>query len=128
MAGQTDLPRANWFGEFEEHVVFHVIDSIRPLSLDSLFMDDRIFVWDDGGAENLVDELKASWEIVTVCFQIPWGAALNKLNYQHNPRPDDGESSDEDLEGEEMSDDDLSQEDGDPLSDTGTSPNKRRKP
>lgn len=71
MAGQTDLPRANWFGEFEEHVTFHVIDSIRPLSLDNLFMGDRIFVWDDGGAENLVNELKMSWEIVTVCFQIP---------------------------------------------------------
>jgi cell division control protein 45 len=74
MGGQTDLPRANWFGEFEEHVTFHVIDSIRPLSLDSLFMGgtngERIFVWDDGGAENLVDELKMSWEIVTVRFQI----------------------------------------------------------
>ena len=42
--------------------------------------------------------------------------------------PDDAESSDEDLEGEERSDDDLSQEDGDPLSDTGTPSNKRRKP
>ena len=75
MGGQTDLPSANWFGEFEEHVTFHVIDSIRPLSLDSLFMGgaigDRIVVWDDGGAENLVVELKMSWEIVTVRFQIP---------------------------------------------------------
>lgn len=57
------------------------------------------------------------------------GVALKQLNYQLNPRPpDDGESSDEDLEGEETSDDDLSQEDGDPLSDTGTSSNKRQKP
>lgn len=69
MGGQTDLPSANWFGEFKEHVTFHVIDSIRPLSLDSLFMGDRIFVWDDGAAENLIDELKMSWEIVTVCFR-----------------------------------------------------------
>ena len=54
--------------------------------------------------------------------------ALNQLIYQSMPRPpDDGESSDEDLEGEERSDDDLSQEDGDPLSDTGTPSNKRRK-
>ena len=129
MAGQTDLPRANWFGEFEEHVTFHVIDSIRPLSLDNLFMSDRIFVWDDGGAKNVEDELKESWEIVTVCFHIPWVLALNQLNYQRNPRPpDDGESSDEDLEGEERSDDDLSQEDEDPLSDRGTPSNKRRKP
>lgn len=130
MAGQTDLPRANWFGEFEEHVTFHVIDSIRPLSLDSLFMGDRIFVWDDGNAQNLVDDLKISWEIVTVCFPIPWVyVVLNQLNYQLNPRPpDDDESSDEDLEGEERSDDDLSQEDGDPLSDTGTPSKKRQKP
>lgn len=54
--------------------------------------------------------------------------APNQLNYQRNPRPpDDGESSDEDLEGEERSDDDLSQEDEDPLSDAGTPSNKRRK-
>lgn len=72
MAGQTDLPRANWFGEFEEHVTFHVIDSIRPLSLDNLFMGNRIFVWDDGGAKTVEDELKESWEIVTVCFHMPW--------------------------------------------------------
>ena len=62
-------------------------------------------------------------------FLHTFGAAFSQLNHQLNPRPsDDGESSDEDLEGEERSDDDLSQEDGDPLSDTGTPSNKRRKP
>jgi hypothetical protein len=56
------------------------------------------------------------------------GCILNQLNYQYIPRPpDDGESSDEDLEGEERFDNGLSLEDGDPLSDTGTPSNKRRK-
>ena len=52
-----------------------------------------------------------------------------KLNYlQYTPRPpDDGESSDQDLEGEARSDDDLSQENEDELSDPGTPSNKRRK-
>ena len=87
MGGQTDLPRANWFGEFEEHVTFHVIDSIRPLSLDNLFMDDRIFVWDDGTAKDLEDELKMSWEIVTVRFQIPWVCPLSAELSAHAEAP-----------------------------------------
>jgi hypothetical protein len=62
-------------------------------------------------------------------FSHTLGVVLNQLNYQLNPRPaSDGESSDEDLEVEDRSDDGLSQEDGDPLSDTGSPSNKRRKP
>ena len=86
MGGQTDLPSADWFGEFDEHVTFHVIDSIRPFSLDSLFMGgtngDRIIVWDDGDAENLVKELKVSWEILTVCFFQCLGCPMHSTRLQ----------------------------------------------
>jgi cell division control protein 45 len=49
----------------------HVIDSLRPQNLSSLFAagdnGERIIVWDDGGAEEMEEERKA-WEADTVRF------------------------------------------------------------
>ena len=58
------------------------------------------------------------------------GVDCDQLTYnQYMPRPSNhGESSDEDLDDdEERSEDDLSQEDGDAISDTEAPSNKRRK-
>ena len=48
----------------------HVIDSLRPFNLESLFMGDergeKIVIWDDGGVEKLQEEMK-SYEALTVC-------------------------------------------------------------
>lgn len=49
----------------------HVIDSLRPQNLSSLFAagdnGERIIVWDDGGAEEMEEERKA-WEADAVRF------------------------------------------------------------
>jgi len=58
-------------------------------------------------------------------FSDTLGVDLSSNHHQYTPRPpDDGESSDEDLEGEEKSDD--NQDNVDALSDTGTPSDKRR--
>ncbi|KAJ3564283.1 hypothetical protein NP233_g8402 [Leucocoprinus birnbaumii] len=87
VGGYVDLPSSNWFGEFRVNVTIHVIDSIRPRNLSSLFgigeNGDRIIVWDDGEADKLVDE-KRSWEAL-----------------EYEPLPDsDDEYSDESEEEE----------------------------
>lgn len=70
VGGYLDLPSPNWFGEFRTSVAIHVIDSIRPRNLSSLFGTgedgDRIVVWDDGEADKLIEERK-SWEALEVC-------------------------------------------------------------
>lgn len=69
MGGIIDLPAADWFGDFDPSVTVHVIDSSRPMNLSSLFgagdNGERIVIWDDGDAENLVEERK-SWEALMV--------------------------------------------------------------
>lgn len=70
VGGYLDLPSPNWFGEFRTNVTIHVIDSIRPRNLSSLFgtgeNGDRIIVWDDGEVDKLIEE-KKSWEALEVC-------------------------------------------------------------
>ncbi|KAF9453265.1 cell division control protein 45 [Macrolepiota fuliginosa MF-IS2] len=87
VGGYLDLPSPNWFGEFRTSVTIHVIDSIRPRNLSSLFgtgeNGDRIIVWDDGEADKLMEEKKA-WEAL-----------------EYEPLPDsDDEYSDEESEGD----------------------------
>jgi cell division control protein 45 len=73
MGSITDLPNAEWFGEFALSVGVHVIDSSRPRNLASMFAvgenAERILVWDDGEADKLEEEKKA-WEALTVCHFI----------------------------------------------------------
>jgi cell division control protein 45 len=70
MGAITDLPNAEWFGDFGLGLTVHVIDSSRPLNLASMFAAgenaERILVWDDGEADKLDEEQKA-WEALTVC-------------------------------------------------------------
>lgn len=62
MGAILDLPSPEWFGDFPEHVRVHVIDANRPQNLASLFgPDEKIIIWDDGGAEELTEQRKA-WE------------------------------------------------------------------
>lgn len=69
MGAILDLPSPEWFGEFDQNLTVHVIDSSRPQNLSSLFgggeAGERIVIWDDGGAEQMQDEKKA-WEVLTV--------------------------------------------------------------
>ncbi|KXN90547.1 Protein TSD2 [Leucoagaricus sp. SymC.cos] len=90
VGGYVDLPSPTWFGEFRTSITIHVIDSIRPRNLSSLFgvgeNGDRIIVWDDGEADKLVEE-KRSWEA---------------LEYEPLPDSDDeysGESDEEESDG-----------------------------
>lgn len=73
MGAILDLPSAEWFGEFEQNITVHVIDSSRPQNLSSLFgggeAGERIVIWDDGGAEQMDEERKA-WEVLTVRFRL----------------------------------------------------------
>jgi cell division control protein 45 len=70
MGAITDLPNAEWFGDFGLGLMVHVIDSSRPLNLASMFAAgenaERILVWDDGEVDNLGEEQRA-WEALTVC-------------------------------------------------------------
>ena len=63
MGAILDLPSLEWFGEYDLRVTVHIIDSSRPQNLATLFgaseNDDRIILWDDGGAEKLEEERKA---------------------------------------------------------------------
>lgn len=69
MGAILDLPSSEWFGEFNQSISVHVIDSTRPLNLSSLFgagqNGERIVIWDDGEAEKLQEERKA-WEALMV--------------------------------------------------------------
>ncbi|KIM87549.1 hypothetical protein PILCRDRAFT_85952 [Piloderma croceum F 1598] len=117
-----DLPADQWFGEFPIHLSVHVIDSLRPQNLSSLFAagenGERIIVWDDGGAEEMEEERQA-WEADT------YEPELNSDSDSDESDEDEGEDEDED-EGEDY-------EDGTgsptakrrPLDDTGV--RKRRK-
>ena len=64
-----DLPSSDWFGEFDSRVTIHVIDSTRPQNLSSLFgatpEAQRIVVWDDGGAADMV-EVREAFETMEV--------------------------------------------------------------
>lgn len=69
IGGLLELASPDWFGSFNEKLNVHVIDSLRPLNLENLFMADeqgeRIILWDDGGAQKLQEEAK-SWEALKV--------------------------------------------------------------
>ncbi|KAI5123336.1 hypothetical protein M0805_001761 [Coniferiporia weirii] len=81
-----DLPSPEWFGEFPAHLRVHIIDSNRPQNLASLFgPDEKIVVWDDGGAEDLAEQKKA-WEALAYA-------------------PEEDEDDDESEEDEEVEED-----------------------
>ncbi|KZV86545.1 CDC45-like protein [Exidia glandulosa HHB12029] len=111
MGSILDLPSPEWFGEFHERLTVHVVDSLRPQNLASLFDTgdeaERIVVWDDGKADNMKDEREA-WE-------------------QLMAHPEDSDDEDND------SDDDLPREDDEDVlvQDSGdeseTSSGKRRR-
>lgn len=69
MGSVLDLSSPEWFGEFNLKLNIHVIDSSRPQNLGSLFgaseSAQRIIFWDDGSAEDLVEQRK-SYEIMQV--------------------------------------------------------------
>jgi cell division control protein 45 len=81
IGGLLELSSDDWFGNFNEKLTVHVIDSLRPLNLESLFAGgergERIVVWDDGGVEKLQEEMK-SWEALIVCsLPLPPSSFLN---------------------------------------------------
>lgn len=85
MGAILDLPSPEWFGEFPDHLRVHIIDSNRPQNLASLFgPDEKIVLWDDGGAENLEQQKKA------------WLA----LAYAPDEESEDEDSADSDVEDE----------------------------
>jgi hypothetical protein len=69
-----------WFGDITTDLTLHVIDSMRPYNLSSLFLGgdigERFIIWDDGEADKLQEEQKA-WETLQVC-NIP-----NKFDFAH---------------------------------------------
>ncbi|XP_006458240.1 hypothetical protein AGABI2DRAFT_199684 [Agaricus bisporus var. bisporus H97] len=98
IGGYLDLPSPHWFGDFRSSVTIHVIDSVRPRNLSTLFgageNGERIIVWDDGEANKLIEERK-SWEAL-----------------EYEPLPDsDDEYSDEEYEDH---DSDEQEENSDP--------------
>jgi cell division control protein 45 len=107
MGAILDLPSEEWFGSFENSLAVHVIDSNRPQNLSTLFgsgdpaIDERIVLWDDGGADSLSEERKA-WESVLVSFQVlPWPMDA-ETEPKYDPQVDESDSeSDFDLEGTE---------------------------
>ena len=85
MGSIIDLPSEEWFGDFPDHLRVHIIDSNRPQNLASLFgPDEKIVIWDDGGAEDLEEENKA-WEALAYA-------------------PDDDEDSDSEEDEDETDD------------------------
>lgn len=69
MGSILELPSQEWFGDFNENLKIHVIDSARPQNLSSLFGGDygadRVLVWDDGGVNDLA-EVKEAWMALMV--------------------------------------------------------------
>lgn len=105
MGSILDLPSPEWFGDFPEHLRVHIIDSNRPQNLSSLFgPDEKIVVWDDGGAEDLLEQKKA-WE---------------KLAYAPE------EDSDDDSEEDEVEEDEEEEYDGEEGQGSSSSGKRRR--
>ena len=69
MGSILDLPSPEWFGEFHERLTVHVLDSLRPQNLASLYDSgpegQRVVVWDDGSADKMHDE-RTAWETLMV--------------------------------------------------------------
>ncbi|KAH7107552.1 CDC45-like protein [Auriculariales sp. MPI-PUGE-AT-0066] len=63
MGSILDLTTDQWFGDFDPKLTVHVLDSLRPQNLSSLFDDSedgqRVIVWDDGTAEGMKNERTA---------------------------------------------------------------------
>jgi cell division control protein 45 len=99
IGGLLDLTHEEWFGSFDQNLSVHVIDSLRPLNLECLFLDgeqgEKIVVWDDGSAEKLKEEAK-SWEYLAVSFIIFLHFFTRTNNYKYNPAPDSDEEISED--------------------------------
>jgi cell division control protein 45 len=101
MGAILDLPSEEWFGEYGMKTTVHIIDSSRPQNLSSLFgfgeNGERIVVWDDGGAEDLIEERK-SWEALMVGFLINIPSWLTDPQYEPEPESDDASDLDSDNE------------------------------
>lgn len=111
MGAILDLPSPEWFGDFPEHVRVHVIDANRPQNLASLFgPDEKIVIWDDGGAEKLEEQRKA-WE---------------GLAYAPEESDEDSDESDEE-EDEEDDYEGVDEEDGNGEAGGSSSSGKRRR-
>jgi cell division control protein 45 len=70
MGSILDLTTDQWFGDFDPKLTIHVLDSLRPQNLGSLFDESdegkRVVVWDDGTAENMKN-VQTAFETITVC-------------------------------------------------------------
>lgn len=107
MGAILDLPSREWFGDFPDHLRVHIIDANRPQNLASLFgPDEKIVVWDDGGAEQLEEQRKA-WEALA-----------------YAPEEDDDDDDDDD-EGD--SEEDVDEEEEDEEANGSPSSGKRRR-
>jgi cell division control protein 45 len=60
---------SEWFGDLNPDLTLHVIDSMRPQNLSTLFLggdiSERFIIWDDGEADKLQEERRA-WEALQV--------------------------------------------------------------
>jgi cell division control protein 45 len=69
MGSVMELARADFIDNFAESLHVHIIDSLRPQSLQNLFVGgadgERVIVWDDGGAEEM-GLLRTAWEALMV--------------------------------------------------------------
>ena len=96
MGSIIDLPSEEWFGDFPDHLRVHIIDSNRPQNLASLFgPDEKIVVWDDGGADDLEEEKKA-WEALAY-------APEEDEDDESESDDEEDEDEDEELEGSSSS-------------------------
>jgi len=134
MGSILDLTSDQWFGEFDPKLSVHVLDSLRPQNLSSLFDDSdegrRVVVWDDGTADNMKPERTAFETLMvrTVC-RLAENADTQYLARQAYPEDSDEDSDsdpEEEIEEPEDEDEDVlaadSDEEGSP-----TSSGKRRR-
>ena len=73
MGSILDLPSVDWFGDFDG-LTIHVIDSLRPQNLSSLFDvgdEARVVVWDDGGADSLSEVGAAYTQLLVITNLLP---------------------------------------------------------
>jgi cell division control protein 45 len=58
-----------WFGDLNTDLTLHIIDSMRPQNLSTLFsggdVGERFIIWDDGAADKL-QEVREAWEALQV--------------------------------------------------------------
>ncbi|GLB35082.1 putative CDC45-like protein [Lyophyllum shimeji] len=96
LGGLHDLSTEGWFGSANPKLSTHIIDSLRPIHPGNWFMGERVYVWDDGQAENFQD-LEESFEVIT--FHPDYGSDLDESDLSsESEEEDDVRSEDEDDE------------------------------